>query len=226
MKVRLQPIPARWGFLFAGSCACSAGGTLTSPAPAAAGLSPDPPRFFFPGPPPTVPRKVAGPTGSPTQPYSHGNPTVAEQYMLELVNRARANPDAEAARFGIDLNEGLAPGTISATPKPPLAMNGHLLDSARGHSTWMLAADLFQHAGADGSSPGDRMSAAGYVFSGTWSWGENIAWRGSTGPVDLNSTVALMHEDLFVDAGIADRGHRLNLMDEKVEPRLESAKSG
>ena len=31
--------------------------------------------------------------------------------MLELINRARMNPVAEAARFGISLNSGLAAGT-------------------------------------------------------------------------------------------------------------------
>src|SRR5258707_11440338 len=40
-------------------------------------------------------------------------PSNLEQYEVELINRARANPAAEAARYGIDLNEGLAPGTIS-----------------------------------------------------------------------------------------------------------------
>jgi len=33
--------------------------------------------------------------------YSHGDPTPQEQLMLELVNRARANPAAEAARLGL-----------------------------------------------------------------------------------------------------------------------------
>src|SRR5262245_55336620 len=60
---------------------------------------------------------------TPTQQYSHGDPTPAEQLMLEVINRARANPTAEAARYSIDLNEGLAPGTISAAPKRPLAFN-------------------------------------------------------------------------------------------------------
>ena len=44
-------------------------------------------------------------------------PTNDEQYMLELINRARANPAAEAATYGIDLNEGLSAGTISSAAK-------------------------------------------------------------------------------------------------------------
>ncbi len=41
-------------------------------------------------------------------------PTAHEQYFLELVNRARANPGAEAARLGLGLNDGLAAGAIAA----------------------------------------------------------------------------------------------------------------
>jgi hypothetical protein len=147
------------------------------------------------------------------QPYDHGDPTSAEQLMLELINRARANPDAEAARFGIDLNEGLAPGTLSPTPKQPLAFNSHLITAARGHSLWMLDNDTFSHFETGGINPGDRMGTAGYVFSGSWTFGENLAYRGTTpGFPPLAPTVALEHDDLFVDAGIDGRGHRLNLM--------------
>ena len=47
--------------------------------------------------------------------------------MLELINRARMYPAAEAARLGIALNQGLAPGTISTAPKQVLAMNDLLV---------------------------------------------------------------------------------------------------
>lgn len=150
--------------------------------------------------------------GQPTQAYSHGNPTAAEQYMLELVNRARMNPAGEAALSGIDLNEGLASNTISALPKQPLTFNPSLLQSSRQHSQWMLDEDTFSHTGADGSSPADRMKAAGYVFSGSWSYAENLGWRGSTGVPPVNSMVAQIHKDLFVDADVTGRGHRLNLL--------------
>ncbi|MDB5296699.1 MAG: hypothetical protein JWO31_2682 [Phycisphaerales bacterium] len=140
-------------------------------------------------------------------------PTDLEQYMLELVNRARANPTAEAARFGVDLNEGLAAGTISADAKQPLAFNPAIIDAARGHSQEMIATDVFAHAGANGSSPGQRMATAGYAAAGTFGWGENIAYRGSkpTAPPGL-ATTAAEHKDLFVDAGIEGRGHRTNLL--------------
>ncbi len=127
--------------------------------------------------------------------------------MLELVNRARANPRAEAARLGLDLNEGLPPNTISPEPKPPLAFHPLLLAAARTHSEWMLAQDIFSHEGANGSTPGDRMSAAGYVFSGWWVWGENIAWKGTTGILNPVQFTKDSHEGLF-----RSPGHRENLL--------------
>jgi hypothetical protein len=136
-----------------------------------------------------------------------------EQYLLELVNRARAHPAAEAARYGIDLNEGLTPGTISSDPKPPLAPHPDLIDAARTHSQWMIDNDVFSHTGAGGSSPGDRMTAAGYDFQLPWGWGENLAWSGTTAPsLDPLTLTADQHQGLFVDAGVDGRGHRLNLM--------------
>lgn len=139
--------------------------------------------------------------------YTHGDPTAEEQFMLELINRARANPLDEAARLGLDLNEGLPPGTISPEPKPPLAFHPLLITAARAHSDWMLAQDVFSHEGADGSSPGDRMSAAGYVFSGAWTWGENIAWKGTTGLASPVQFTGDSHEGLF-----RSPGHRENLL--------------
>jgi len=136
-------------------------------------------------------------------------PTALEQYAVEVINRARANPSAEAARFGIALNEGLSAGTISAAAKQPLAINPHLTDAARDHSQWMIDTDQFGHTGAGGSSPGARMSGAGYAFTGSWTWGENIAYR--SGGVNA-SLVARLHEDLFVDEGIVGRGHRTNML--------------
>lgn len=137
-------------------------------------------------------------------------PNPHEQYLLELMNRGRADPSAEAARYGVALNEGLEPGTISSDPKQPLALNIYLVDAARQHSQWLLDTDTFSHTGSGGSNPGDRMADAGYAFTGAWGWGENIAWKGTTGSPDVIAYVAELHQGLYVDEGIEGRGHRLN----------------
>lgn len=140
-------------------------------------------------------------------------PTAQDQLMLELVNRARANPQAEADRLlGGNLNEGLAPGTISTAAKQPLAFNLNLNAAAEGHTQWMFDNDIFSHTGANGSNPGARMTAAGYPFTGSWGRGENLAWKGTTGTVNFTQFVSENHDNLFVDAGVLGRGHRTNLM--------------
>src|SRR5262249_48850368 len=129
-----------------------------------------------------------------------------EQYMIELVNRARLDPGAEAALYGVDL------GTISATSKQPLAANDLLLAAAETHSQWMLDTDTFSHTGAGGSDPGQRMAAAGYAFSGSWAWGENIAWQGTTGSLNLVATIAAEHAALF-----RSDGHRANILNDTFQ---------
>lgn len=142
-----------------------------------------------------------------------GVPTALDTYLLELINRGRADPAAEAQRWGIALNEGLPANTITTAAKQPLAFNPYLISSAQGHSQWMLDADTFSHTGAGGSSPTDRMQAAGYTFTPSWSAGENIAMRQTTGSYDPVNYTWFCHTDLFVDAGYPQRGHRTNLME-------------
>lgn len=68
--------------------------------------------------------------------------------------------------FGIAVNAYRAPGLN------PLAYNAQLHSAAQGHATDMSVNSYFSHTGLNGSSPGDRITAAGY----TWGWyGENIA---------------------------------------------------
>lgn len=135
-------------------------------------------------------------------------PTAQEVLVVELVNRARANPEAEAMRLGIGLNDGITGTQITASAKQPLAHNLLLIDSARIHSQWMLDADIFSHTGNNNSTATERMSAAGYVFSGSWTSGENIAWGGTTGSnISLTNYAVSQHEGLFKSPG-----HRVNIL--------------
>lgn len=135
--------------------------------------------------------------------YSHGDPTGFEQYMLEMVNSARANPNAEAARLGIDLNQGLPPGTISTNAKQPLAFHSLLINVARGHSDWMIATGIFDHTGVNGTSPTQRATNAGY----TNPVAENIGYQSFPGALDYGATTKDIH-----DALVRSFGHRVNLM--------------
>jgi len=164
------------------------------------------------------PGSAAAPRRAPAaamQPYDFGDPTDLEQYMLELVNDARAHPLETAERLSLtNLNEGLPPGTISPDPKQPLAWSRFLIASARAHSQWMLDNDIFSHyEGANNEiDPGDRMEAAGYPFRPPWTWGENIAWQGSTGGADGPSFTLAEHEGLF-----RSPHHRENILEPDFE---------
>ncbi len=63
----------------------------------------------------------------------------------------------------------------------PLTWNDNLAEGADAHCKDMVAHNFFAHEGSDGSTPGDRATAAGYK----WSWvGENIA-KGQKTPQEV-----------------------------------------
>src|SRR6201991_1208386 len=136
--------------------------------------------------------------------------TALEQMILELVNRARLDPAAEAARYGIALNEGVPAGdTISTASKQPLAMNETLLGTARAHSQDMIDRDYFAHDTPEGVTPFQRMTNAGYNNFTTA--GENIALVTSSDLITNQNSIDL-HQFLFVDLNFPGRGHRVNIL--------------
>lgn len=111
--------------------------------------------------------------------HSIGNPTDEEQWLLEMINRARANPRAEGIRhaedtdpetraacayWGVDFEMMKAEFALLPV-RPPLAMNAKLLAAARGHSNDMLAKVFQSHTGSDGKNASYRVNAAGYTFT-------------------------------------------------------------
>ena len=134
--------------------------------------------------------------------YDSGNPTAAEQLVLEYVNRARADPIAEGQRLGIDIHEGL-PNPSLVGPRPPLAMNKILLEIAEAHTLDMYDQNYFSHNDPNGTTPFDRMLHAGYNYL---SAGENMA-------AGVDQTAAELEDFMMVDAGTSGRPHRVNLLD-------------
>lgn len=118
--------------------------------------------------------------------YSIGDPTPEEQLYVEYINRARANPQAEALLLAnstdpdvadqrdrawqVDLNQLLSQFSIYS-PAQPLAISPALTRAARRHTADMLA-NVFQgHDGTDGSNPATRVNAEGYAWMNI---GENV----------------------------------------------------
>jgi hypothetical protein len=141
-----------------------------------------------------------------------GDPTAAEQLVLEIINRARADPVAEGARLataspnglpGGDITEGLSAAEIARVgAKPPLAMNSRLLAAARAHSQDMWTRVFFAHTNPDGVTSSQRMTNQGYSWMAA---GENIAASGS-------GSAAYLEDLLMVDFNYPGRGHRVNLL--------------
>src|SRR6476646_4712949 len=169
--------------------------------------------------------------------YSIGDPTPQQQAMLELINRARANGEAEATRVGISgLQEG-PPGlngevTVITNTVQPLSWNPLLLNAAQTHADRLNNDDQFFSGQSPhtwgGTTPAERIAAAGYPMdqgndyfgakttpSGFFPGPENEAAALSIGPYTgkkLASTVLAGHNALFVDPGVPGRGHRLATM--------------
>jgi Ca2+-binding RTX toxin-like protein len=78
----------------------------------------------------------------------------------------------------------------------------------------MINRDYFAHNTPEGLTPQQRTDAAGYLGA----VGENIVNRGvSPGPINPTTAIIQEHRDLFVDLGVAGRGHRLNILDARYK---------
>ncbi len=133
-------------------------------------------------------------------------PSPLEQYMLELVNRARMDPVTEAQLHQTSLSSG------QAGSKQPLAFTPTLLKASGDYSQRMIDEDFFDHQAPDGSTMSQRVFDAGWTSaSGGWSLGENISWYGSfqAGFANQPSTIDSQHRGLFRSSG-----HRNNILDE------------
>lgn len=159
-------------------------------------------------------------------------PSDAAQSMLELINRARANPAAEGQRLlalvktdpmlrqatqGWDLN-AFVKEINSFRPEPPLAFNTRLNEAALDHDAAMLAVNAQIHS-PDGylSNPQVARAADGQAYYPTgdsyWSTGENIF--AYSGGIDPNNTTAVMNyfeAGFLLDWGNPDFGHLTNIL--------------
>ncbi len=163
-----------------------------------------------PGPPPVQGPSEIQKKALPKQPtifaegtqYLIGDPSDEEQLVLELINRSRADANAEAQRFLNILQNNLDGAIVSSVDffaqtlidqttgfdtflsamvdqfallpqnQPPLSFNSDLIDAARFHSDDMFQNVFQAHNGTDGRSSFQRMADFGYPNTGFR--GENI----------------------------------------------------
>jgi uncharacterized protein YkwD len=113
--------------------------------------------------------------------------TVNETLLLSLVNNVRQS--------------GCTCGTTAMPAVPPVTWNNLLEKAALDHSVDMNKNNYFDHTGRDGSTPGDRITRAGY----TWrAYGENIA-------------KGYPSEQAVMDTWLKSEGHCKNIMSGNVK---------
>lgn len=161
-------------------------------------------------------------TAQAKQLYSHGDPTPEEQLMLEMVNRARANPTDEGIRLMdtddatvqsayayFKINKTATKAAFTAYPqRPPLAFHPDLITAARNHSKDMDANNFQGHTSSNGDDLSRRYAKVGYASQGMY--GENVA--------AYSESVWHGHCGLNVDWGEQNQielGHRENIMNFK-----------
>lgn len=158
---------------------------------------------------------------APTQLYSHGEPTGDEQFMLEVINRARMGPAQEGvflttqtesnivqaySFFGV--NKAQIQAAFAAIPPgQPLAMNKILLGTARAQSLDQQNFQYQGHTSHDGRTYDTRITQGGYPPAAV---AENV-YAPIGAPI---STTLFGHVGFNIDWGAvnADLGHRKAIM--------------
>lgn len=138
-----------------------------------------------------IPGEVDENTNPTTPPTSSADETMALR-VLDLVNDQRA--------------QGCRCGNDYYPPVSPLRLNSHLMNAARLHSADMADRRRMEHQGSDGSSVGDRATAAGYRWNRI---GENIAWNQRSASEVFNGWINSpghcrnIMQSAFTDMGLA-----------------------
>ncbi len=187
-------------------------------------------RKAFEAPPPAPPVQIRDAV-EPYRPFQQSAETEATEYSIgkfgpkaqlyvELINRARADPLAEAQRLAntgnpkvlgaIDFfssNLTIFKADMATLPaRPPLAPNAKLTKASKIHSEFMLEETFQGHIGPNGTDGGDRATAQGYEWA---RWSENV--------FSFAKSVFHAHAGFEIDWGEGPTGlqdppnHRLNI---------------
>ncbi len=154
-------------------------------------------------------------SAAPTNFYSQPQPSNQEQYLLELINRARSNPAAEGqmlagvtdaeilryySHYAVDTNK-LKGDFAGYQAQPPLAMNADLMTSSRQQSLDQAANGFQGHDSSNGTHFDGRITATGYLWQAV---GENV--------FAYVENPFFGHVGLNADWGVPDLDHRENIM--------------
>ncbi|WP_069305794.1 CAP domain-containing protein, partial [Methylobrevis pamukkalensis] len=119
-----------------------------------------------------------------------------EQFFVELVNAARLDLAGTAARLGVTLEDG-----VDTSPRQALATDASLEAASQAHAIWLMQTGNLGLVGENGSSPRDRMAAAGYTFAAKAVSGAAVGFDVSGDPVEAIRRIVA---DMISDATTRD----------------------
>lgn len=147
----------------------------------------------------------------------HQDTTGDEQEIAELMNKARKDPNAEAARlnaqYGTSLNFSGFP------PIQPLMPNEFLGQAARGHTNDMATRLFYGHVNPDGVNANGRLLATNYDLNTalfgdnpTINLSENIGKGTGAAPGNGLTTPQAVHDTFLIDANVVGAKHRVQML--------------
>ncbi len=179
-------------------------------------------------------RQLLSATVAPASGLTSVEPTADEQYMLQLINRARANPQAEGQRLlALAANDPVLRGVLSGwsssaflaeidsfAASPPLAFDPRLTAAAVDHDAAMVATNSQVHSTpgslARPASP-DQLAPDGQPFypsnNSSWATAENIFAYSANLPDSHGTALDNYFEEAFLlDWGNPEFGHLKNTL--------------
>lgn len=146
----------------------------------------------------------------------HGDPNGEEQELIELAQRARKDPVAEAAR--LNARHGLSLDFSSYPARPPLSPNEFLSQAAAAHTSDMATRGFYGHQNPDGVNANGRILATIYDLnpffgvSPAVNLTENLGMGTGSAPGNGLKTPQSVHDTLMIDAGVQGAKHRSLLL--------------
>ncbi|MCO5167236.1 MAG: IPT/TIG domain-containing protein [Planctomycetes bacterium] len=153
------------------------------------------------------------PNGGPlARVADYGDPNGEEQELVELMQRARRDPVAEAGR--INRTRGTNLDFSIYAVRPPLSHNGFLEEAAKFHANDMATRGFYGHASPEGKNANGRILDTAYDLNDYFGTNpainltENIGKGTGAAPGNSLTNPQDVHDTFMIDLNVAGAKHR------------------
>lgn len=146
----------------------------------------------------------------------YGDPNGEEQELIELMQRARRDPAAEAQR--INARRGTQLDFSGFAKRPALSPNQFLAEAAAFHSNDMASRGFYGHASPEGKNAVGRILDTQYDLDPSFGTNpainttECIGKGTGSAPGNLLTTPQDTHDAFLIDAGVPGAKHRVAIL--------------